>query len=117
MWYYLDEGVYGTFSGVWHENMQYKLYPFIHKFNKPVLSVFAGPTCDSVDVIAKDIPFQELQLGDYLFALRVGAYCWVSRTKFNLIEESKIIPFDFDIEEIEEFISRSECVFDLSQTD
>ncbi len=108
MWYYLDDGIYGSFSGMIFENMAYDLYPTEYKFTEPIKSVFAGPTCDSVDVIAKDVLFQELNVGDYVFAKRIGAYGWANRTNFNLLGEPTIANFDFDLETIENFIEKSE---------
>jgi ornithine decarboxylase len=110
MWYYLDDGVYGTYAGMMYEEISYDLHPTQHSYEEPILSVFAGPTCDSIDVILKDVMYQPLNVGDYLFSIRIGAYGWASRTQFNLLAESRIIPYDFDLVEIEEYIEDSELV-------
>lgn len=111
MWYYLDDGVYGTYAGMMYEEISYDLHPTKYNEEEPILSVFAGPTCDSIDVILKDVMYQPLNVGDYLFSIRIGAYGWASRTQFNLLAESRIIPYDFDLVEIEEYIEDSELVF------
>jgi hypothetical protein len=54
--------------------------------------------------------FQPLKVGDYLYSIRIGAYGWASRTQFNLLAESRIIPYDFDLVAIEEFIEESQLV-------
>ncbi len=110
MWYYLDDGVYGTYAGMMYEEIKYDLHPTQYNEEEPILSVFAGPSCDSIDVILKDVLYQPLKVGDYLFSTRIGAYGWASRTQFNLLEESRIIPYDFDLQQITEFIEQSESV-------
>jgi ornithine decarboxylase len=110
MWYYLDDGVYGTYAGMMYEDISYDLHPTQYSDEQPILSVFAGPTCDSIDVILKDVMYQPLNVGDYLYSIRIGAYGWASRTQFNLLAESRIIPYDFDLVQIEEFIGESELV-------
>jgi ornithine decarboxylase len=110
MWYYLDDGVYGTYAGMMYEEIGYDLHPTEYSEEQPILSVFAGPTCDSIDVILKDVMYQPLNVGDYLYSIRIGAYGWASRTQFNLLAESRIIPYDFDLVEIEEFIGELDLV-------
>jgi ornithine decarboxylase len=111
MWYHLDDGVYGTYAGMMYEDISYDLHPIQYSNEEPILSVFAGPTCDSIDVIMKNVMFQPLNVGDYLYSIRIGAYGWASRTQFNLLAESRIIPYDFDLVEIEECIEDAELMF------
>jgi ornithine decarboxylase len=101
IWYYLDDGLYGTYSGMMYEPINYKLYATKAADQKPVISVFCGPTCDSVDIVAKDILFQELAIGDYLFSIRIGAYSHTNQTKFNLIKPANVIKYDFDLSKLE----------------
>ncbi len=80
--YYIDDGVYHTFSGVIFDHCQYHLKAF-----KPgatqICSVF-GPTCDALDVVsmAENLP-ENLQLGDLLYSEQIGAYSHASSTYFN----------------------------------
>ena len=48
-------------------------------------SVLAGPTCDSVDVIAEEILLPELEVGDLVVGYMMGAYTWASATEFNFV--------------------------------
>jgi ornithine decarboxylase len=43
MWYYLDDGVYGTYAGMMYEDINYDLHPTKYSEEEPILSVFAGP--------------------------------------------------------------------------
>ena len=104
VWYYLDDGIYSTYSGEMFEKIDYPLHAFHHSTESPILTVFAGPTCDSVDLLDKDIMFQPLNIGDYLFSKKIGAYGWSSRTNFNLLPAPKIVAYDFDLEKVEQFI-------------
>lgn len=79
--YYLDDGVYHTFSGIVFDHCVYPLKSF-KEGEKKVCAVF-GPTCDAFDTIsvAEDLP--ELEIGDYLYAENIGAYSIASSTYFN----------------------------------
>lgn len=80
--YYIDDGVYHTFSGVIFDHCQYHLKAF-----KPgatqICSVF-GPTCDALDVVsmAENLP-ENLEIGDLLYSEQIGAYSHASSTYFN----------------------------------
>jgi ornithine decarboxylase len=80
--YYVNDGVYGTFSGVLFDHCQYHLKAF--KKGVPEISAVFGPTCDALDVItvAEDLP-TSLGLGDLLYSEDVGAYTIASATSFN----------------------------------
>jgi ornithine decarboxylase len=51
----------------------------------------AGPTCDSVDVIARDYPMPPLQVGDVVVSPMMGAYTSVTSSRFNGIAETPIV--------------------------
>jgi ornithine decarboxylase len=92
-WYYLDDGMYGSYSGQLYDHAHYPVeapgrdgpaYP----------SVLAGPTCDSIDVIREDIPLPELQIGDLVVGRMMGAYTCASATDFNFIPRAKVVPIN-----------------------
>ena len=56
----------------------------------------AGPTCDSVDVIARDYPMPALQLGDLVVSPMMGAYTTVTSSRFNGIAATPIAPVGLD---------------------
>ena len=87
--YYLDDGVYHTFSGIVFDHCQYPLKSFKEGELK-VCAVF-GPTCDAFDTIsvAEDLP--ELEIGDYLYAENIGAYSIASSTYFNGFPPAKVV--------------------------
>lgn len=95
-WYYLDDGVYNTFSGKIYDHADYRHLPMIAEDERPLRpSVIAGPTCDSIDVLKEDILMPELAVGDFICTKQVGAYGWASRTDFNLLDPVKIVAADF----------------------
>ena len=53
--------------------------------------MLAGPTCDSIDVIAEDIELPELHAGDRLIGRQMGAYTAASATDFNFFPRARII--------------------------
>lgn len=89
-WYYLDDGVYGSFSGQIYDHMRYPL-EIIGGTGAVESCVLAGPTCDSIDVIAEDIALPELQIGDLLVGRVMGAYTWASATEFNFFRRTTIV--------------------------
>ncbi len=92
-WYYLDDGVYGGFSGQMFDHAIYPLAP-LKPFDPTgafYSSVLAGPTCDSIDVIAEDIELPEMFIGDILVGKKMGAYTIASATEFNYYPKPKVV--------------------------
>src|SRR5215813_10235166 len=79
--YYLDDGVYHTFSGVIFDHCQYHLKSF-QKGPRQLCSVF-GPTCDALDTISLAEQLPDLDPGDYIYSENIGAYSRASSTFFN----------------------------------
>ena len=92
-WYYLDDGVYGSFSGQIYDHTRYPLEVFSDSQQR-LPSVLAGPTCDSIDLIAEDIPLPELNIGDLIVGRMMGAYTAASATDFNLVKRAKLVVVD-----------------------
>lgn len=80
--YYLDDGVYHTFSGTIFDHCHY--HPKSFKKGPTQICTVFGPTCDALDVIsmAEELP-ANLRLGDLLYSLNIGAYSIASSTPFN----------------------------------
>ncbi len=81
--YYIDDGVYHTFSGVIFDHCQYHFRSFKKGGPSEICAVF-GPTCDALDVVslAEELP-ANLQLGDLIYSRNIGAYSHASATHFN----------------------------------
>jgi ornithine decarboxylase len=84
IWYYLDDGLYSTFSGILYDHCQYPVITF--REGAPMLSVLAGPTCDSFDVMYDGLMIPEHQIGDRIMFTATGAYCAVSGSDFNALK-------------------------------
>lgn len=89
-WYYLDDGLYGCYSGQLYDQVSYPV-ECIGRKGPTHPSVLAGPTCDSIDVIREDIALPELQIGDLLVGRMMGAYTSATATDFNFIPRAKIV--------------------------
>lgn len=91
IWYYLDDGLYSTFSGIVFDHCQYPVVSV--KEGNEKLSVLAGPTCDSFDVMYDGLMIPEHNIGDKLMFTATGAYCSASGSNFNALKmaEYKII--------------------------
>ena len=89
-WYYLDDGLYGSYSGQLFDHARYPIDALgVRGPRHP--SVLAGPTCDSIDVIREDIPLPELSLGDLVVGRTMGAYTAAHATDFNFIPRARIV--------------------------
>ena len=89
-WYYLDDGLYGSYNGQLYDHARYPIdVPGRRGPTHP--SVLAGPTCDSIDVVREDIPLPELQIGDLVVGRMMGAYTACSATDFNFIPRARIV--------------------------
>ena len=90
VFYYINDGVYHTFSGVVYDHWN----PNFQSFKPGPVEVCAvvGPTCDSFDKISlsEQLP-ANLQIGDYLYTENIGAYSIASSTKFNGFEGARIL--------------------------
>ena len=87
--YYIDDGVYHTFSCVIFDHCQYPLKSF-KKGPTQICSVF-GPTCDALDTISMTEELPDLDLGDLLYAENIGAYSAASSTHFNGFPPAKVV--------------------------
>lgn len=80
-WYFIDDGLYGAFSGKLFDHCDYELMPIRRG---PVREcVVAGPTCDSIDIVSRDQLLPDLEIGDLLIVPGMGAYTKASATAFN----------------------------------
>jgi ornithine decarboxylase len=89
-WYYLDDGVYGSFSGQLYDHALYPIACLGGRGERHP-SVLAGPTCDSIDVVREDVPLPELAIGDLVVGRMMGAYTAATATDFNFIPRARIV--------------------------
>ena len=89
-WYYLDDGIYGSYSGQLFDHTHYPV-DSLEFFGERSPSVLAGPTCDSIDVIDDDIMLPALECGDLIVGRMMGAYTWASATEFNFFRKAEIV--------------------------
>ena len=88
--YYIDDGVYHTFSGVIFDHCQYHFDAF--KEGPTQICTVFGPTCDGLDVISmtEELP-EDLERGDLLSSKNIGAYSGATSTYFNGFPPAKVI--------------------------
>ncbi len=80
-WYFLDDGLYGTFSGVIFDHWDFELITF--KTGEKFPATFAGPSCDSLDVMFRDKLTVPLAMDDLILVPNCGSYTSASATVFN----------------------------------
>jgi ornithine decarboxylase len=87
--YYLNDGVYHTYSGVIFDHTQYHLKSF-KRGPTQICSVF-GPTCDALDTISLAEQLPDVEIGELLYSENIGAYSAASSTHFNGFPPAKIL--------------------------
>ena len=89
-WYYLDDGLYGSYSGQLYDHARYPVEP-LRDGGERLPSVLAGPTCDSIDVIAENLMLPQLKAGDLIIGRAMGAYTRASATDFNFFPRATVV--------------------------
>ena len=87
--YYINDGVYHTYSGIIFDHCTYPVKAF-KKGPTHICSVF-GPTCDALDTISLAEELPDLDLGDLVYSENIGAYSHASSTYFNGFPPAKVI--------------------------
>ena len=88
-WYFLDDGLYGTFSAVIFDHWDFELETF--KKGEEIPATFAGPSCDSLDIMFTDKLVAPLEMGDLILVPNCGAYTSASATVFNGFAKTPIV--------------------------
>jgi len=89
-WYYLDDGLYGSYSGQLYDHARYPIEA-LRTAGERQACVLAGPTCDSIDVIAENVLLPRLRAGDLIIGRAMGAYTWASASEFNFFPKATVV--------------------------
>jgi ornithine decarboxylase len=87
--YYINDGVYHTYSGVIFDHLHYPVKAF--KKGQTQISAVFGPTCDALDVVSMAENLPALERGDLVYSDNIGAYSHASSTYFNGFPPAKIV--------------------------
>ena len=89
----IDESVYGIFSGVLFDGFKPDFKCVTRKpYTSTVKYTIFGRTCDSADIIAENVWLpKEIDDSDILEVRDIGAYSWVSMSKFNGFEKPSVL--------------------------
>jgi ornithine decarboxylase len=87
--YYINDGVYHTYSGVIFDHCKYPVKAF--KKGPTSLSCVFGPTCDALDVVSMAENLPNLERGDLVYSVNIGAYSHASATWFNGFPPAKVV--------------------------
>lgn len=87
--YYINDGIYHTFSGILFDHCQYHLKAF--RRGPTRISAVFGPTCDALDTVSQAEDLPELDLGDRVYSENIGAYSHASSTWFNGFPPAKVV--------------------------
>jgi len=87
--YYINDGVYHTYSGVIFDHCKYPVKAF--KKGPTAISAVYGPTCDALDTVSLAEELPDLELGDLVYSENIGAYSHASSTHFNGFPPAKVV--------------------------
>jgi ornithine decarboxylase len=87
--YYIDDGVYHSYSGVIFDHCKYPVRSFRRGPTK--ISAVYGPTCDALDVVSMADNLPELNRDDLVYSENIGAYSAASSTHFNGFPPAKVV--------------------------
>lgn len=87
--YYINDGVYHTYSGQVFDHSNYPVLPF--KEGETNISAVFGPTCDAFDTITLSAELPDLEIGDLVYSENIGAYSHASSTYFNGFPPAKVV--------------------------
>ena len=87
--YYIDDGIYHTYSGQLFDHCHYPVRAF--KEGPTELCAVFGPTCDALDTLTQSEELPDLDLGDLVYSENIGAYTHASSTFFNGFPPAKVI--------------------------
>jgi len=87
--YYINDGVYHTYSGVIFDHCKYPVHAV--KGGPTSLCAVFGPTCDALDVVSMAENLPDLQRGDLVYSVNIGAYSHASATYFNGFPPAKVV--------------------------
>jgi ornithine decarboxylase len=87
--YYINDGVYHTFSGIIFDHCEYHFDSF--KNGPTQICTVFGPTCDGLDVISKTEELPNLERDDLLYSKNIGAYSGATSTHFNGFPPAKVV--------------------------
>ena len=82
--YYLNDGIYGSFNCMVFDYKKPIILPFNERNEKKMFkSKIFGPTCDSIDLITKEVYLPELTIGEWVYVENFGAYTTAASSSFN----------------------------------
>jgi len=87
--YYINDGVYHTYSGQIFDHCNYPVLAF--REGEPQISAVFGPTCDAFDTITLSAELPDLEIGDLVYSENIGAYSIASSTYFNGFPPAKVV--------------------------
>ncbi len=87
--YYINDGVYHTYSGQIYDHCLYPVLAF--KEGEKQISAVFGPTCDAFDTITLSAELPGLEINDLVYSENIGAYSHASSTYFNGFPPAKVV--------------------------
>jgi ornithine decarboxylase len=82
--YYINDGVYQSFNCIFFDHAGPQPVIVAPQADRPLAKcTIFGPTCDSMDCIARDIVLPELRVGEFLYFKAMGAYTVAAASPFN----------------------------------
>lgn len=88
--YTVNNGIYSCFNCIKYDYANPEILPYNERSEKTFKSLLFGQTCDSLDVVSKELFLPKLTVGDCVFSRNMGSYSMASSSLFNGFEHPTI---------------------------
>lgn len=82
---YLSDGIYGSMNCIVFDHVVLDPTPLMPEAALRPLqrTTMWGPTCDSIDVVVKGLPYPDANVGEWIYFENMGAYTSAAASSFN----------------------------------
>lgn len=82
---YLSDGIYGSMNCIVFDHVVLDpTHLSAEGASRPLMrTTMWGPTCDSIDVVVKGLPFPDANVGEWIYFEHMGAYTSAAASSFN----------------------------------
>jgi len=95
-WVFIDDGLFGGYSNIASDHVMPPIFAVTPPGREIIPQTIGGPTCDSNDVIVRDLPLPRCEVGDLIVSSEMGSYTYVTMSEFNGIPKTRVVVLEED---------------------
>ena len=93
-WYYLDDGLYGSYSGQVYDHAAYPVGGARGEPARPSRRCSPAPPATASMSSSEHLELPKLEVGDLIVGREMGAYTWASASEFNFFPRATVLALD-----------------------